>query len=204
MDVYGNDIPNISIEVQLSVGMSLNKKRKLSLICENPARSEVVVCGECYNTLLAREEGMPKNHYCWVDCWPVFMWKMFSDPCNIVQALEMWKYLPHTMHCSWLQSYKAISPNHNAVSLFEPQSYFDDITNFVEEVEKLSGSGQLVDLMKSCNKNCYCNVRCPWGCTEFPDECGYVGHDKFLFAFLKGVEKPISESSIQQQLKNAR
>ena len=101
---------------------------------------------------------MPKNQYRWVDCWPAFMWKMFADPNNAKEAVEMWRYLPYMMHVFWLQSYKEISPNHNLVSLYEPRSYFDDITNFVEEVEKLSGSGQLVDLMQSCNKNCYCGV----------------------------------------------
>ena len=143
---------------------------------------------------------MPKNQYRWVDCWPAFMWKMFADPNNAKEAVEMWRYLPYMMHVFWLQSYKEISPNHNLVSLYEPRSYFDDITNFVEELKELSGSGRLIDLMSSCNKNCYCGVRCPWGCTEFADECGYISYDKFLFAFLKGVQKPVVQNSIQQSL----
>ena len=58
VDVYGNDIPNILIEVRSTVGMSF-KNKKLSLIPENPPRSEVLVCAECYNTLMGMEEGMP-------------------------------------------------------------------------------------------------------------------------------------------------
>ena len=50
--------------------------------------------------------------------------------------------------------------------------------------------------MDRCNMNCYCSVQCPWGCTEFVDECGYVPYDKFLFALLSKVRKPKSEMGI--------
>ena len=193
VDIYGNHLAKILIRVRPSIGLSFN--RALSFIKDDGRTQQVVLCEECYNTLL-EVEGRSRFRYQWVDCWPAFLWKMFADIENVTQCMEMWRYIPYSMRLYWLQSYRGISSSHCDVSLYEPKAYFDDITNFVEEIERLSGSGRLVDLIESCNRNCYCGVRCPWGCTEFADECGYVAYDKFLFAFLKGVKKPVSQNSI--------
>jgi hypothetical protein len=65
----------------------------------------------------------------------------------------------------------------------------------------LNDSGGLMDLITSCNKNCYCEVRCPWGCTEFVDECGYIPYYKLFYALTPLLKKPIGETLIASDRK---
>ncbi len=64
------------------------------------------------------------------------------------------------------------------------------------EIKCLNASNTLANLMTSCNRNCYCSVKCPWGCSEFPDECGFAGFYKFLFFKFKNIKMPVAESSM--------
>ena len=190
VDPFGTVLETISIANRATDGLSF--KKKLSSLPNDPVRTNVVLCEECYNTLMNVKD-KKYTSYRWIDCWPAFLWKMFIDPMNSGRASDMWQYVPSTMRSYWWKSYQAIGPNFQTVTMAEPRSYFDDVTLFAKEMEQLVATGSLVDLMNSCNANHYCSVRCPWGCTEFPDECGYVSYAKLLYA--KGITMPLAEGS---------
>ena len=193
VDPYGIVMENLTIQPRAKCQLSF-KKSLCSMKDNVPGRVDVQVCNECYNTLLDTKEKSAR--YNWSDCWPSFLWKMLANPLNSDRLMEMWQYLPFSMRASWLESFRALGEDYQVVSLYEPPSFFDDITSYVDEIERLTSSGLLVDLMKGCNSNHYCSVRCPWGCTEFPDECGYVSFARLLYA--KGFQMPLSESFVSR------
>jgi len=191
VDPYGVPIHGVKIQHRPRGHLSFKKKlcsMKEGVLCQ----VDVMICDECYNTLLDIDEKRATYH--WSDCWPSFIWQMLANPLNSGRVMDMWQYLPFSMRSCWLDSFRVLGQNYAGVSLYEPHSFFDDITSFSDEIERLTSTGSLVDLMKGCNSNHYCSVRCPWGCTEFPDECGYVSYAKLLYA--KGFQMPLSESSI--------
>ena len=200
-DVNGDLLEGVHIVLRSTSGLRL--KRKLSSFCSNCNISEAMICDECYEMLLDIEEGhLSGGKYKWLYCWPAFLWHMFSCQENQPYAYDMWRFIPITLRLMWLESYQTISKNHALVTLYEPQSYFEDVTVFCNDIDRLNASGTLRDLMTSCNKNCYCGVRCPWGCTEFVDECGYVAYHKLFYALLDGVTKPVSEKCISCGMKD--
>jgi hypothetical protein len=198
----GQLIEGIAIQSRSGVGLSFNKK--LATISQKPGTLATYdLCDQCYETLKQwpTDGGASSKKYNWADSWPAFFWKMFSHQENMKYGTFFWQLLPCTMRHAWLESYRTISANHSDVSLFFPIPLFQDITFFRSEIEELNSSNTLANLVLSCNKNCYCSVKCPWGCSEYPDECGLVEFHKYLFSIFvkKGIKMPVAEASISSR-----
>ena len=189
VDLEGNQIDAISIELRSSIG--IRYRLKLCSI-QNPGLNEIMLCEDCYIMLTNGEK-----YYEWKSCWPAFLWKIFSAVDNYELAEEMWRCIPTTLRLMWLQSYVELSQHHRVVTIEEPASYFDDVTIFGNEIDRLKGTGIMTDLVKWGNLNCYCGVRCPWGCTDFVDECGYIPYYKFFYELRGQFHTPIEEKSIR-------
>ena len=146
------------------------------------------LCKECQNLLCSTDNE-------WKHAWPAYFWLMFAAPENYQVAEEMWKYVPMHWRLWWLYNFVALSAFHSNVSLYFPEPYFEDITQKVETCQQQLASGRLVDLIQCSNDNCYCSVRCPWGCTEFVGDCGSVSLHVYLARFLQ-AKKPVHPESI--------
>lgn len=146
------------------------------------------LCSEC-RTLL----GTTNNE--WKDAWPAYFWLMFSAAENYGIAEEIWKHVPIHWRLWWLHNFVGLGDFHSRVSLFFPEPFFDDITVRVQVYQEQMASGRLVDLITCSNENCYCSVRCPWGCTEFVGECGSIGFHLYLDKFLH-AKKAVNTNSI--------
>lgn len=141
------------------------------------------LCAECQNLLCTKDNE-------WKYAWPAYFWLMFATPENYRLAEEMWKYVPVHWRFWWVYNFIALSDFHSHVSLYFPEPYFEDITQKVETCQRQLASGRLVDLIQCSNDNCYCSVRCPWGCTEFVGDCGCVSLYVYLARFLS-AKKPL-------------
>jgi len=146
------------------------------------------LCKECQNLLCSTDNE-------WKHAWPAYFWLMFAAPENYQVAEELWKYVPMHWRLWWLYNFVALSAFHSNVSLYFPEPYFEDITQKVETCQEQLASGRLVDLIQCSNDNCYCSVRCPWGCTEFVGDCGSVSLHVYLARFLQ-AKKPVHPESI--------
>ena len=166
VDFEGNHIDGISIQFRNPTG--IRYRLKLCSV-ENVVLDELMLCEECYEMLTNTG-----TYYSWKSCWPAFLWKMFSCVDNYGFAEDMWSCIPKTLRAMWLESYLLISENHRVVTNLEPSTYFYDITKYGNEIDRLKGRNTMIDLKKYGNLSCYCPVRCPWGCTEYSDECGYI------------------------------
>lgn len=178
-DQYGERLERIDVVLRSSEGFHWNKK--LCMVMKE--EREYVLCNECFQLVRDAEN-------VWLVSWPAYLWNIFSDPLNVNKLHEMWKYVPESMRAAWVVSYQSLECGTN-IFQEEPKAYFEDITKEAHMVEKLKSSGKLVDLIRVCNDYlCYCSIKCPWGCTDFVDNCGYISYQDFLIRMLK-VNQPI-------------
>ena len=100
-DLYGNELRDVNISLCVTVKYSF--KKWLSSFPKNCTRAEVTICDDCHNTFKFDEE-QGGNHCCykWEDCWPSFMWHMFTDASNQQFGVEMWMYIPLMLWLAWL------------------------------------------------------------------------------------------------------
>jgi hypothetical protein len=93
-DCFGNLTSKVNVQLCPTIGM--NFRKKLSSFPISCTAVELMLCDECYWTLVCLEEGQSSGMYKWEDCWPSFLWQMFTDSSNQQYAIEMWKYIPLT------------------------------------------------------------------------------------------------------------
>lgn len=189
IDTFGNVLPNIDIMQRATIGMHFGKK--LSSFPKNCTAPEVLICLECYKTLMAQSIEELSND--WEYCWAAFLWKFFQTLDTVDDFCQMWKLLPLTLRNYWFASYERLCEKCNIViDLHNIPSDIEDVTKKADQIDNLNTSGKLRDLMDSCNMNCCCSVMCPWGCTEFVDECGYIPFFRLLKLKFPEKKLPLS------------
>ena len=117
--------------------------------------------------------------------WPSFYWYILSNR-DIVQKYGcfVWKFIPITWRHWWLPVINQI-PSFNNVSANHPPTIFIDKSETLSIWNKSLESGKIGDLKNACNKVLFPNVLCPWGCTEFIQECGSFPVDVFFQRILR-------------------
>ena len=191
-DHLGNNLCTINIMERSTIGMHFGKK--LSAFPKNYSRSTALLCVECYETLMETNEECMND---WQNCWAAFLWKFFQSLDSEEDLRLMWSLLPSTFRSYWYTSYLQLcEKQHIIIDLNNIQTSFVDATKKGEHIDTLNASGKLVDLMESCNLNCYCSVMCPWGCTEFIDDCGYIPFFRVLMLKFPHRKLPLSYKSI--------
>ena len=183
------------------IGISFRKK-----LCNMRRKPQLMatydLCTECYDMLLGlnQENGddIPMNKYLWKTCWPSFLWFMFKTTTNFPFSEILWKMIPASLRIPWMRNFQLLSEEHVAATLTNPSPIFQDITSFVKELKTLKDSYTLVNFEKWCNHLHYCSVKCPWGCSEFADDVGYVAYHKLFYKVGRklGMEFPFQESQI--------
>ena len=192
-NISGNILRNIEIKERLTIGMHFGKA--LSSFPRNYAKPTVKCCTECYEMLICNNIN---NSNDWEYCWCSFIWKFINSLDNAEDLTLMWRLLPLSLRKYWYVIYQSLCNKYEFnITLQLPSSYFDDITDKADKLDKLNSSGKLCNLMQSCNENCYCSVICPWGCTEFADECGYISFNRFLSVKFPQKKMPLNHSSIK-------
>ena len=107
------------------------------------------------------------------------MWKLL---CNelLVGSLGkfVWSLIPETWRQWWYPSLSGSCVSTVGVSVEEPVPMFEDVTAALGDTMKILAEKKLSKLMEHYNAHCVCDVRCPWGCTDFLENCGGVAFDK--------------------------
>lgn len=197
-DTSGNVLHNIEIKERLTIGMHFGKA--LSSFPRNYTKAAVKCCRECYEILVCNDIN---NSNDWEFCWCAFIWKLINSLDTAEDLTLMWRLLPLSLRIYWYTIYQTLCNKYDInISLDLPSSYFDDVTEKADKIDTLNSSGKLYDLMQSCNENCYCSVMCPWGCTEFVDECGYISFNRFLTIKFPHKKMPLNHSSIKVKHSN--
>jgi hypothetical protein len=161
------------------------------------------LCKECYAMLINSNDDKVTKHrrfsYKWVHCWPAFLWSIFLEPKNNTFLSILWKIIPSSMQQPWIQNFAKISALHRQTVLQTTPSIFQDITSLSASLKIKRERMTLVDLISWSNDMYYCQVKCPWGCSEYVDEVGYIGFHKLLYYIgnTMNIVFPVKETSIQ-------
>ena len=155
-------------------------------------RAEEISCGRMYchlsakdikgtNVTLCRECGIyvhsahdDKTYQHWQHFWPAYLWKLLSsDELSREQSIEVWKFIPSTMRMHWIPQKTLMSKNLRDIeNIGGVAEYFKDATHDYLQCKKVQKELKIVEIKKMYNKHCTCDVRCPFGCTEFLYNCG--------------------------------
>jgi hypothetical protein len=116
---------------------------------------------------------------------------MSADHLNII-----WKWVPYKWRPMWLDKLTL----EFGMTLDSSESFFYDLSSEVSQLEEDLAAMTLVKLKEALNQHPYTNVKCPWGCDEFPEMCKGLP----LYAFISSIFSrnypaitlPLSDSSI--------
>ena len=124
--------------------------------------------------------------------WPSFLW--FALKNKAIQAVYgdiMWRFIPNDMRRWWLDSID-IFHCFSEVTIFNPQSYFLEMTYDNEDMMSNINSGNLRNVATACNKYLLPTVLCPWGCSDYIHKSGLFEFDVTIQRYLLKVEiKPM-------------
>ena len=62
----------------------------------------------------------------------------------------------------------------NIHELLQVRKYFKDLSKEYLHCKKVEKEPKITDIMAMYNKHCVCDVRCPFGCTDFRYKCGTI------------------------------
>ena len=71
------------------------------------------------------------------------------------------------------------------------KEYFRDVTEDYMHCKKVQQELKIVDIIGMYNKHCACDVRCPFGCTDFLYNCGTIPFHLVLRKFVNSKHIPI-------------
>jgi hypothetical protein len=190
------------IIVQTREGIGISFKKKLCMMIKKKGQmASYDLCNECYTMLgpVVESNSQKSNtKYNWVNCWPAFFWFLFQHPKNQEFVSLLWHLIPITMRQPWLRNFKSLSAVHEKVTLKDHPPMFQDITALSAELKALKDSYTFANLIEWSNQMYFCRVKCPWGCSEFLDEVGFVAFHKLVYTIgnTMNMEFPVMESSI--------
>ena len=148
------------------------------------------LCDECLELISMKMKG--EKYIPWSVGWPAFMWHSFNLKENEDLGMYMWQYLPCTWRKAWLTRYREIGSTFKDVEENKPLPFFKDITQDNIRFHEHISSYKARTLGDILNEWCVPTVRCPWGCTEYIENCGYLPYGKFLF-YCRPFKFPVVE-----------
>ena len=127
----------------------------------------IVLCKECAVYLHKGHDD--KVYQQWQYFWPAYLWDLLSSP-EIQQehVLEIWKFLPGTLRVSWIpQQQNMYIHLKNMHALLQVRKYLKDLSKEYLHYKTVENDLKITNIMDMYNKRCACDVRCPFGCTDF-------------------------------------
>ena len=180
MDMNGNIIYNVHIQRRNGItGISRSALVDFEeLQCEEDS---YVLCDEC-TSLIQFKILNPKKRVPWNIGWPSFLWHSFILPENEERILNIWRLLPIDWRTSWLEKIQFIHSSFENLEINSGGITFDNGTFELEKFKEDLSSWKRVRVEDCLNKHCVPTVRCPWGCTEYIENCGFLSFGIFLFS----------------------
>jgi hypothetical protein len=124
---------------------------------------------------------------------------MFQNPQNERVLDFLWNFITLQMRTTWQRSFQLLSSRHAEIVFLNEPPFFEDITPFVTQLTQLKESNTLENYIQWADLVHRCTVKCPWGCSEFADDVGFVAYHKLLYHY--GLETdlkfPLQESTIK-------
>ena len=182
MDIDGNVCEGVHIEMRDHIViLKATALIKFPELCGTTDR--YMLCDECDELIRHKMlccDGIKKS-VPWRIAWPSFLWHSFELHNNLDKAEKIWKLLSLKWRLSWLESVRQIGGTFSNLESETGGILFDDISseymwfkNGVDSLEKIK--------LESCvNKHCVPRIRCPWGCTEFIEKCGFISFGILLY-----------------------
>lgn len=166
----------------------IRQYKNLKFVTSSRTRDDtVLLCNECNKFLVTAETKESKK---FKYTWPAFFWSIISDKTNTqIYGDYLWKFIPKNWRRWWIDEIKINNPTtYRNITLHKPTPFFTDKTDqcrlFTESIESL----HLSRLISTINSDVMPDVLCPWGCTEFPHNCGKIEMDVLIQRFLKKRE----------------
>jgi hypothetical protein len=144
---------------------------------------QCTLCTECKNhlTVSNNKEALKSEN-----TWPSFIWMLLSST-NIhnMYGRSVWKFIPTPWRYWWVQELKELYPNtFSQITILDPSPVFIDRTMEITEWDRDINSFELPKLARACNKYLIPKVMCPWGCTEYTHQSGYLEFDLIIQRYL--------------------
>ena len=194
MDMNGSICEGISVEMRSNIRIS-NATALIRFPELSPLVSTYMLCEECDDLIRHKMmcyQGSMKL-VPWKVAWPSFLWHSFVLESNLDRANDIWKLLPLRWKLSWLESVQTIGGSFSGLDTDVGGIIFHDLSSELEWFKNNMDSNKRVNLEKCLNKYCVPTVRCPWGCTEFIEKCGYLSFGLFLY-YLNPIDFVVQES----------
>jgi predicted GIY-YIG superfamily endonuclease/DNA replication protein DnaC len=140
------------------------------LAAESDQLRAVCLCRKCLVYLTASKEEHERNKKSLQLeqlAWPAMIWKFLQSP----SVLDVWKLLPELWRAWWTPMVTEIHRNvHNGIQAIPLRVTDSSVERYT--LKKACSDNRLADIVCTVN-TMLCNVKCPWGCDEFPDDaCG--------------------------------
>lgn len=176
------------------------------------ATRQVTLCVQCKHVLVKpAREGPPSPRFHWRNVWPVYMWRLLTNP------LCLDRYGSDTLHFvprQWWPFWKAglVSALPGVYSLLAFAEYEASVAVIVDRTMQkrrfrdILKQNRLGQLQEGCNRYLEATILCPWGCSGFLHNAGWLSYDAVVSSFFPYLDfvGRMSSSSQQDSVASAR
>lgn len=161
-------------------------------LCE----SSVLLCVECI-AVLSKEERRKRRSgnktTPWRYLWPVYMWKLVTHPNMLLRfGIGTLHWIPATLLDFWEHQLVSRFPDYyDASSISAHRMTVAVVTDVTEDIGKFKGilsRNKIGELKRGCNQYLMPRILCPWGCTAYLHDYGYVSYDAVISRLFPAVE----------------